>query len=743
MASLISPQIRKQYFDSNGDPLSGGKLHVYESGTTTPVDSYVDAAETSTNTNPIVLDSRGEIPGLFLRVGSYKFVLTDSADVTIWTKDNITIRDVGTELDDLAATVTVINTSITASVAVSRVVSGKASANSSRARYLIPIGSTNQVKILATATPLTYVINDTSYTISADIVASGLVSPPTTNNTALVNDSNLADGEETKTLGEFGSFIPYDTAGSEITGIDGQVAGFKLTTAAGDEYFIGRVDNTNSVIKDCERGLFYNNSGNPIERIVFADNDTLTLQKLSWVFLKTDGTMLISYSEPFHGATQPTSPNDGDMWRDTTTGVWKRFNSTIFVDSEALLIGTCIQDENGNTVAARSEDFYGEFSDINTLETEVVDSTSLRSITRRNEINVYGNKLTFNDAAKTWNIATHLEGGESEAASTFYYSYVKENGDSLLSPHAPLDNRGDLKGFYHPYEAWRCVSVTYNDSSSDLDETGSLPNILDVTKVRDFKHKEITGSMIVSPGTRLVLADATSGALTVQLPSASLCYGEELTIKKIDSSVNAVTIDGNGSQTIDGNTTYQIIGQYALLKIISDGSNWLILKRPDIPQVAFIEDQKSSGTGGGTSSTTPVARDLNTLSGDYLAMDITLDGTDGFKVGVTGEYLIEWKAPNYDGGNSVSSKSALYDETNTAYLKGGTNTQSGSTGGTVSYSFGQYRGNIEAETVLAIFHESTSAVANGWGLAMGGSLTIDSGAAANEVYTSVKVTKLD
>jgi hypothetical protein len=45
---------------------------------------------TVANTNPIILDSAGRTPsGFFLSAASYKFVLKTSADVTVWTADNI------------------------------------------------------------------------------------------------------------------------------------------------------------------------------------------------------------------------------------------------------------------------------------------------------------------------------------------------------------------------------------------------------------------------------------------------------------------------------------------------------------------------------------------------------------------------------------------------------------------------------------------------------------------------------
>ena len=68
-------------FDSSGDPLSGGLVNTYVSGTTTAKNSYPtqdDAvAQTNANANPVVLDSNGRAQ-IWLD-GVYKVVVTDSA----------------------------------------------------------------------------------------------------------------------------------------------------------------------------------------------------------------------------------------------------------------------------------------------------------------------------------------------------------------------------------------------------------------------------------------------------------------------------------------------------------------------------------------------------------------------------------------------------------------------------------------------------------------------------------------
>jgi len=99
MASLM-PQGKQQYFDANGDPLSGGKLNTYAAGTTTPQATYSDQAGTIPNTNPIVLNARGEAT-IYWSSLPYKVTLTDSADVTIYTQDQL---HASADLADLAST---------------------------------------------------------------------------------------------------------------------------------------------------------------------------------------------------------------------------------------------------------------------------------------------------------------------------------------------------------------------------------------------------------------------------------------------------------------------------------------------------------------------------------------------------------------------------------------------------------------------------------------------------------------
>ena len=85
--AYISPRFAA--VDSQGNPLVGGRLYTYANNTTTPQTTYQDAAGTIANTNPIILDSRGEAV-IFLEDGvTYTWVLKTAMDSLIWSQDSI------------------------------------------------------------------------------------------------------------------------------------------------------------------------------------------------------------------------------------------------------------------------------------------------------------------------------------------------------------------------------------------------------------------------------------------------------------------------------------------------------------------------------------------------------------------------------------------------------------------------------------------------------------------------------
>ena len=69
-----------------------------------------------------------------------------------------------------------------------------------------------------------------------------------------------------------------------------------------------------------------------------------------------------------------------------------------------------------------------------------------------------------------------------------------------------------------------------------------------------FEIVEITVN-ITAAKKQFIKADATSGSFTIDLPLAADNEGQEINIMKIDSSVNTVTVNGNGVESLNGELT--------------------------------------------------------------------------------------------------------------------------------------------------------------------------------------------
>ena len=379
-----------------------------------------------------------------------------------------------------------------------RIVSGATRASSNQPNFITANGSALSLTINGNTTNLVYDVNGTAVTCSTQITVSSLTAAPSSNNTCLVNMGDAADQNSTRFWGEpmnqfirpnsfvdgltgsvtdsqqpHSETIVVDNMGSEITGLVGKFAAFKINDGSTDEYFIAYVKSTTE-LSNCFRGCFLGSDSLPINRIKFANNDTITLMKLTWIFLTNDGTTAdVTYNPPVWSFDQPGSPTTGDYWYDLSVNQWKRYSGSAFVQINRTLIGIAISDSS-NCVASRSQDFFYQYKDTNTVTVRRESATNCKVNNINANVYVYSGNLDFKLYTPTWNITTDLaatgtkDAYATEAASTWYYLYFKDTGDRVMSDIGPV-YRSDLLGCYHPHNPWRCVGVAFNNSSSNLE----------------------------------------------------------------------------------------------------------------------------------------------------------------------------------------------------------------------------------------------------------------------------------
>lgn len=84
MAGWLPPG-KQTFVDEDGAPLVGGFVHHYRPGGSTRKDTWQDYDQDTLNTNPIVLDDRGQ--AIIFGTGNYRQRLTDADGVEIWDRN--------------------------------------------------------------------------------------------------------------------------------------------------------------------------------------------------------------------------------------------------------------------------------------------------------------------------------------------------------------------------------------------------------------------------------------------------------------------------------------------------------------------------------------------------------------------------------------------------------------------------------------------------------------------------------
>jgi hypothetical protein len=343
--------------------------------------------------------------------------------------------------------------------------SGQTRTTSDFPDFIRATGSTNSFTLLASAVNLVVDINTQETVFTTDQTETGLTLAPTIDNTCLLDDANAAGQYETSYLGEDNTVITIDNAGTEITNRIGQFCLFQT----GTEYFLAYIKSATE-LTNAYRGFLLDSSGNPVNRTVLNDNDVITLLSGGWVFVDQDGvTVDVTYNSPIYDFVEPVSPVTGDYWFNREEQAWYRYSGTAFVIIDRTLVGVVAIDI-ANCVASRSFNFNREYNDYNPLNLQYVDATTVQADLSDFVINVYGNKVVNQSTRYLWDITTNLESGQVETSSTYYYFYITQDGEQIISDIKPYDQKGEIGGYYHPYNTWRAIGAIANDFSNNFVE---------------------------------------------------------------------------------------------------------------------------------------------------------------------------------------------------------------------------------------------------------------------------------
>lgn len=124
------------------------------------------------------------------------------------------------------------------------------------------------------------------------------------------------------------------------------------------------------------------------------------------------------------------------------------------------------------------------------------------------------------------------------------------------------------------------------NASENLRESGSGYALAMDGKVAHHSGVERGGDAVLAPGdgnngsttsdTYYVFADTNDSTATITLSSSDAIEGREIVIVDVggNAGVNAITIDTEGSENIDGSASTTISTNNGSVRVVSDGTNW-------------------------------------------------------------------------------------------------------------------------------------------------------------------------
>ncbi|RYG93736.1 MAG: hypothetical protein EON58_17745 [Alphaproteobacteria bacterium] len=136
--------------------------------------------------------------------------------------------------------------------------------------------------------------------------------------------------------------------------------------------------------------------------------------------------------------------------------------------------------------------------------------------------------------------------------------------------------------------------------------------------------RTVTTATTAAPGDTYLVADSTSGAFSITLPSAAVAgAGKKLVLTKKNQS-NAITVNAIAGQTVGAVSSFMLLGRDDSVRMFSDGANWQWEGESGFRNIKFIfaapGGEAVPCTGGSctiTSSNDPGAATAWTSTGNY------------------------------------------------------------------------------------------------------------------------------
>jgi hypothetical protein len=160
---------------------------------------------------------------------------------------------------------------------------------------------------------------------------------------------------------------------------------------------------------------------------------------------------------------------------------------------------------------------------------------------------------------------TEAAGANSTTTDSIYIGYDTRASTSGVENEIAIGHAAIGKGSNTATFGNNSTTDTYLNGSTHISGSLSLP------------FYNMSTAYTVTAADYSIFCNASGAARTATLPTAVGIGGKIYNVKKVDSSGNACTVDGDGSETVDGATTFDINVEGESITIQSNNVGWYIL----------------------------------------------------------------------------------------------------------------------------------------------------------------------
>jgi hypothetical protein len=304
------------------------------------------------------------------------------------------------------------------------------------------------------------------------------------------------------------------------------------------------------------------------------DNKIKDVQEFpeTYQFIESDGSGVVTL-------TYPPGSDTGAAWR-WEVGLKVFFNETEYTIATVKANETSVFER----VLTTTPTFPADIS-ILSVGAAGIDIINNEITTPSNHLLVTGDYLRVSAGS-----GATVPGGLVTGNGNFYVIKTANDKFKLAATHAdaiagtPVIDITDVgvgTNTYNPAWILRFGDIRLRDNDADYVLTlNPLSDSILLSTSYDDKITEVADTAytaLINDGV-IVYTSLTAGR-TVSLPDATVLRGKEYIIKdgSGDAATFNITVDGNGSQTIDGAANIVISADYGMVKVKSNGTGWITL----------------------------------------------------------------------------------------------------------------------------------------------------------------------